>query len=55
MKFIIKTLTLIFLMMTQVNAQNKWTARDLENYIYIDLKYTIKSLKLYRYRTSVSS
>lgn len=38
-KSIIITLTLIFLTMTQAEAQNKWTARDLENYLYIDLKY----------------
>ena len=25
--------------MNDLNAQNKWTARDLENYIYIDLQY----------------
>lgn len=39
MKFIFKTLILIFLMMTTSNSQNKWSARDLENYIYLDLEY----------------
>ncbi len=39
MKFAIKTLTLIFLMMTQANAQNKWTANNLDNYLYLELKY----------------
>jgi len=31
-------LTLIFFTMNIAEAQNKWRARDLENYIYIDLK-----------------
>lgn len=39
MKITIKILTLIFLLMTNSNAQNKWTARDQENYIYLDLEY----------------
>lgn len=39
MKLIFQILTLILLTMTDLNAQNKWTERDLENYIYIDLKY----------------
>lgn len=39
MKTIFKILTLILFMMTTANSQNKWTARDLENYIYLDLDY----------------
>lgn len=39
MKVITSILILIFLTMTQANAQNKWTQRDLDNYIYIDLEY----------------
>ncbi len=39
MKIIFKILTLIFFMMSTANSQNKWTARDLENYIYLDLEY----------------
>ena len=39
MKIIITTLTLIFLTMTQANSQNKWTSKDLDNYLYLDLKY----------------
>lgn len=41
MKYILTFLTLFtFLTMdNDANAQNKWRARDMENYIYIDLKY----------------
>lgn len=35
---IIVFLTLIFSFMNIAEAQNKWRARDLENYLYIDLK-----------------
>jgi peptidylprolyl isomerase len=41
MKFFLRfftLLTLIFSIMNVAEAQNKWRARDLENYIYIDLK-----------------
>ncbi len=41
-KFLLRTLTIISIItifMTNSQAQNKWTARDLENYIFLDLKY----------------
>lgn len=41
MKFFVKFFTLLTLTLSIMNvaeAQNKWRARDLENYIYIDLK-----------------
>jgi peptidylprolyl isomerase len=41
MKFFIKFFTFITLFVSVMNiaeAQNKWRARDLENYLYIDLK-----------------
>lgn len=37
LKFI-TLITLIFSIMNVAEAQNKWRARDLENYLYIDLK-----------------
>lgn len=39
MKKIFYILTLILLTMTDLNAQNKWTARESQNYINLDLKY----------------
>ncbi len=39
MKILIKILTLTLLMMSQANSQNRWTAQNPENYLYLDLKY----------------
>lgn len=42
MKSFLKFLTILTLIFTTMNiaeAQNKWRARDLENFIYIDLQY----------------
>ncbi len=39
MKYFVKTLILFLFFMSNSNAQNKWSARNLENYLYIDLQY----------------
>lgn len=38
-KYFLKTLILILFIMSNSNAQNKWSARNSENYLYIDLQY----------------
>lgn len=47
MKNFLKILTLILFFMTDVSAQNKWTAKDPQNYLLLDLEYGQVVIELY--------